>query len=161
MCSLPEARQTILQKVKRIRFLFKSKCCDLCFFRYYPTQRSLQMHLATVHAKGVGLVQASRQQPQTQEQQDPPVIQQQVVQTVTMAPSGTTIDQSQVQQFQIQFQDQAAGSTTQVVEQAAVAGPGQVIANNPNQQIQIIQTDQATASSDQPQIITLYTWGGQ
>ena len=51
-----------------------------------------------------------------------------------------------IQQFQIQLPDQ------QLVEQIGGAANGQT------QQIQIIQTD--PNNPEQPQVITLYTWGG-
>jgi hypothetical protein len=127
------------------------------FYRYYPTQRSLQLHLASVHAQGTGMFQPHkqntdaiiqaieaatvRQDPQQQQQQQQAQQQQhqqQQQQQQQQQPG------QEVQQFQIQFQDQP-----QLMEQ---------IGQNQTQQIQIIQTD--PNNPDQPQIITLYTWGG-
>ena len=68
----------------------------------------------------------------------------------------TQQDGSQIiQQFQIQLTDQP-----QIVEQIPVQST--VMATGPGghtQQFQIVQTD-PSKSSEQPQIITLYTWGG-
>lgn len=82
--------------------------------RYYPTKRSLQLHLATVHSQGV-----------VQQQQAPQQAQQQ--------PTIQYVDQAQMQQ---------------ILGQAPQG----------NQQLQIVQTH---GESDQPQLITLYTWGSQ
>ena len=63
--------------------------------------------------------------------------------------SGADEGQQIIQQFQIQLPDQT--SSTGLVDQIGGAG-------NQTQQIQIIQTD--PNNPDQPQVITLYTWGG-
>ena len=65
----------------------------------------------------------------------------------------TEADGQIIQQFQIQLNDQQA----QIVEHIpvmATTGPG-----GHTQQFQIVQTD-PSKPSEQPQIITLYTWGG-
>ena len=59
-----------------------------------------------------------------------------------------------IQQFQIQLPEQGL---VELGQQQVVSGDGNS-GPNQTQQIQIIQTD--PNNPDQPQVITLYTWGG-
>ena len=137
------------------------------FERYYPTQRSLQLHLASTHPQQI----QTQQTQQLQAQQNSTVVSasnvvgaSEIITTAMRHAEAETIvpietiettqaDGQIIQQFQIQLNDQQA----QIVEHIpvmATTGPG-----GHTQQFQIVQTD-PSKPSEQPQIITLYTWGG-
>ena len=67
-----------------------------------------------------------------------------------------------IQQFQIQL---TPTDQPQIVEQIPVHSTVQMTTSDGHptgqaQQFQIVQTDPSKSSDQQPQIITLYTWGG-
>ena len=67
-----------------------------------------------------------------------------------------------IQQFQIQL---TPADQPQIVEQIPVHSTVQMTTSDGHptgqaQQFQIVQTDPSKSSDQQPQIITLYTWGG-
>ena len=121
------------------------------FNRYYPTKRSLQLHMASVHG----------QQNSRVERVIVTTTENNLSNEIVKNELSTTLSEIYVPLNQLTMPvttTQVADEGQQIIQQFQIQLPDQnQFEGQQTQQIQIIQTD--PNQPDQPQYITLYTWG--